>query len=313
MSHKFQSAWIRAYSKTNRNHHCHKRIWHYRFFILTFCVMIPLVTFSQDVTEGETNQPTQAPENPVEESGFGDGWFSSPGSGIGESPEAGMTLMQLLKTGGWIMVVLFALSVLVLALAIYYFFTMTERRLIPQDVLMQFRHLLLDGRLEEVERICQARGGLLCQVVLSGLTEARERPNEVAVRPEVIGAAMEQTGRREADLLMRKVRYLSEVATISPMLGLLGTVIGMIKAFNVIAFDFAVVKPVALAGSVSQALVTTAAGLIVGIPAMGLYFLFRGRLQRILGKVEVGAMMMNDFIVRAIQQMATSSRRETRR
>ncbi len=226
----------------------------------------------------------------------------------------GMNLFQLLQTGGWIMAILVFLSILVVALAIYYVFALMERRFVPADLVTQLRHLLVDGRLEDVERICEARGGLLCQVISAGVSEARERPQDVAARPESIGSAMEQAGRRAADIWMRKVRYLSEIATISPMLGLLGTVIGMIRAFNFIAFDYATAKPVALASAVSQALVTTAAGLIVAIPAMALYFIYRSRLQNLLGRVEVSAVPMHDLIVRAAQNLAeTGGRYNTRR
>ncbi|RJP26765.1 MAG: MotA/TolQ/ExbB proton channel family protein, partial [Candidatus Omnitrophota bacterium] len=86
------------------------------------------------------------------------------------------------------------------------------------------------------------------------------------------------------------------IAAVSPMLGLLGTVLGMIKAFNFIAFDISVVKPVALAGAVAQALVTTAAGLIVAIPCMGFFFFFRGRLQSLIGRVEEVAVEIAEHI-----------------
>ena len=107
---------------------------------------------------------------------------------------------------------------------------------------------------------------------------------------------MEAVGRREAESLMRRVRYLSDIGTIAPMLGLLGTVLGMIQAFNFIAFDISAVKPVALASAVAQALVTTAAGLIVAIPCMGFFFYFRGQLQSIVAQVEEFAVEIADTI-----------------
>ena len=223
--------------------------------------------------------------------------------------DSGMSLFELVHQGGVVMGVLVALSIVVVALALYYALALTERRLAPPDLILQFRHLLLDGRIDDVARICQARKGMLCEVILSGITEGREGPGSNVFRPEAVGAAMEQTGRREADNLMRKVRYFSEIATISPMLGLLGTVIGMIRAFNGMAFSFGEVKQVLLASAVSQALITTAAGLIVAIPAMALYFIFRGRLQSLLGRVEVSAVAINDLIVRAAHQTGSGQNR----
>ena len=92
---------------------------------------------------------------------------------------------------------------------------------------------------------------------------------------------MERAGRSEFTLLQQSVKHLADIGVIAPMLGLLGTVLGMIKAFLMVAFQTGMVRDIMIAGGISQALVTTAAGLIVGIPAMAFYFYFRSRLQRI--------------------------------
>jgi biopolymer transport protein ExbB len=193
--------------------------------------------------------------------------------------EVGMTLFDLLSAGGWIMVVLAILSILALSLAIYYMITLTEKKIVPNDIVTQIRHYIRDGRYDDVARICRRSKGMFCKVIHAGLSRGLTDPASVA-------STMEAVGRREAERLMRQVRYLSDIAQVAPMLGLLGTVLGMINAFNFIAFDISAVKPVALASAVAQALVTTAAGLIVAIPCMGFFFFFRGRLQTLIGKVE---------------------------
>lgn len=193
--------------------------------------------------------------------------------------EQGMTLYDLLLAGGWVMYILAGLSVLSLALVIYYFFTLTERRLVPNELVMQIRHYMRDKRYEDIARLCRRSRGLFSKVILAGISRG-------TTDPSAVGSTMEAVGRREAEGLMRKVRYLSDIATIAPMLGLLGTVLGMINAFNFIAFDISAVKPVALASAVAQALVTTAAGLIVAIPTMGFFFYFRGKVQSLVGRVE---------------------------
>ena len=88
------------------------------------------------------------------------------------------------------------------------------------------------------------------------------------------------------DDLWQKLSYLADIAAIAPMVGLLGTVLGMIQAFNVIAFQTGAVKPVLLASGISKAMVTTATGLIVAIPAMIFYSFFRGRLQNVTARLE---------------------------
>jgi biopolymer transport protein ExbB len=86
--------------------------------------------------------------------------------------------------------------------------------------------------------------------------------------------------------IQSQIQYLLDVAVIAPMIGLLGTVFGMIKAFQVVALDLAKAKPMLLAAGVAEALITTAAGLIIGIPAMIFYAYFRGRASRLVSDLE---------------------------
>ena len=103
---------------------------------------------------------------------------------------------------------------------------------------------------------------------------------------DVIKEAMLDKGRRIVGDMTQKLSYLADVAVISPMVGLLGTVLGMIQAFNVIAFQTGAVKPILLAGGISKAMVTTATGLIIAIPAMIFYSYFRGKVQNITSQLE---------------------------
>jgi len=201
--------------------------------------------------------------------------------------QEGMTLYDLLIAGGWVMYILAALSILALALVLYFCLTLRQRNLVPRDMVIQIRHYLRDKRYEDIARLCRRSSGMFSKVILAGLIRGMDDPASAA-------ASMEAIGRREADALMRKVRYLSDIATVAPMLGILGTVLGMIRAFNFIAFDISAVKPVALASAVAQALVTTAAGLIVAIPCMGFFFYFRGKLQSHVGEMEEIAVEISD-------------------
>jgi len=203
------------------------------------------------------------------------------------SEPGGMTLYDLLYAGGWVMIVLGFLSVLAVALVIYYSIALREKRLMPKDTLMQIRLYMRDRRYEDVARLCRRSKGMFCKIILAGI--AREAEN-----PEGVAATMEAVGRREAESMMRRVRYLSEIATLAPLLGLLGTVLGMINAFNFIAFDISAVKPVALASAIAQALITTAAGLILAIPCMGFFFYFRGKLQSRIGQMEELAVELSE-------------------
>lgn len=248
-----------------------------KFFALTL-FFIPLVSQAQE------NQPEPAVEN---NQTIANATEAVDALLAGE--ETGMTLDELLINGGWVMWVLAFLSVLALALILYFFFALREKKLVPRELTNQIRLFIKDNRYEDIARICKRNKGMLSKVVLSGLLRGSSDP-------QVVANTMETVGRRESESMMRKVRYLSDIGTVAPMLGLLGTVIGMISAFNLIAFDISAVKPVALASAVAQALVTTAAGLIVAIPCMGFFFYFRGKLQSLVSQVEEIAVEIADSL-----------------
>ncbi len=188
-------------------------------------------------------------------------------------------LWQTIINGGYVMVAILALSVVVLGCIINFFITIRQSRLIPKDLLRRIFALINENNFQDAIALCESAGGFIPLVVAEGLKRRGKEPDKII-------AAMEVTGRREADYLRQKTRFLLDIATLAPLLGLLGTVLGMIQAFNVIALDPAVVKPILLAQAVSKALVTTAAGLIIAIPAMAFYFFFRGRVQVLIALME---------------------------
>jgi len=197
-----------------------------------------------------------------------------------EDAQQGMTLWQTIQAGGWVMVVLGVLSVVTVALVIYMFVRLQPDKLVPRE----FSHELI-GHLREnkygiARQLCDGRDSLVSAVVLSGL-------DKIDAGPAVCREAVEMTAKREASNLWQGVGYLADIAAVAPMIGLLGTVIGMIQAFNTIAFQAAVVKPILLAGGVSKAMVTTAGGMIVAIVAMIFYSFFRSRVQEITNLSEI--------------------------
>ena len=100
----------------------------------------------------------------------------------------------------------------------------------------------------------------------------------------------EAEGSRQAGLLSSRITYLADIGAIAPMVGLLGTVLGMIKSFlQVASGDVQGVRQMELAEGVSEALITTAAGLMIGIPALVFYSLFRGRVQKYIAELEAAA------------------------
>lgn len=200
--------------------------------------------------------------------------------------EHSMSLQEILQTGGFLMYVLGAMSVLGLGMVIYFLAVLRQEQVLPSATVKELRELLVAGRLDEARVAVRRRPAPITAIASAALdyTEQVGEPD-----PSLLKEIIEGEGGRQAALIQNQTQYLLDIAVISPMVGLLGTVMGMLQAFNVVALDMAKAKPMLLAAGVSQALVTTAAGLIVGIPAMVAYAYFRGRSSRLLSNLETAS------------------------
>jgi biopolymer transport protein ExbB len=196
-----------------------------------------------------------------------------------EQAKEGMTLWQLIKSGGIIMIVLALLSIAATTLIIYDFGTLKAPRLCPKESTQKLIEKLELKQEQDARKICESEQNIITSITLAGLDNKKR--GKVFARE-----AMENRTRREVGGLWQNISYLADIAAVSPLIGLLGTVMGMIQAFNVIAFQTAVVKPIVLAGGVSKAMVTTAGGLIIAIPVMLFYAYFRNKVRLIANLVE---------------------------
>jgi biopolymer transport protein ExbB len=200
----------------------------------------------------------------------------------GETVQPAITLGTMLQQGGVILWVIMGLSVATLAMAIYFIMTVSVAREAPRNLADQIFQKLRKGDLRDAFEICAGREELLAKVFRAGLKAARHDRY-------VVQEAMESEGERGAAALWQKVSYLNNVAVIAPLLGLLGTVWGMIQAFGAIALDNSQVKGLRMAESVAQAMITTAGGLMLAIPAFVVYFYLRGQVVKITAEVEAQA------------------------
>lgn len=212
--------------------------------------------------------------------------FAEAGAVLDAPPAEMLTLAQLLRMGGWLMYVLGALSVLGLALIVYYSLVLRTRHVAPATQALRLRELLKERRGRDAREFCAQQPTALAAVAAAGLDFLKENPS---APPGMLKEIMESEGARQAGRMQNMIHYLLDLSAVAPMVGLLGTVIGMLKAFNNVAFDLAKARPMELAGGVGQALITTIAGLIVAIPAMMAYSWFRGRVIKLTGQLEGAA------------------------
>ncbi|MBO4287305.1 MAG: MotA/TolQ/ExbB proton channel family protein [Kiritimatiellae bacterium] len=207
-------------------------------------------------------------------------------AGSSEQPAvqaASMSLKQAWEYGGWIMWVLGAISILALAMVLYFLGALRLGAIVPRALLTDVLAKIRKGELDDVHRLCDRRPCALSSVVLTALETLRNVPQcDVALLRD----AVESEGAREAESIQGQTEFLLDIATIAPLLGLLGTVLGMLTAFGSVATNVANAKPVVLAAGVSQALVTTIFGLFVAIPSMACYAWFRRRAVKQVARLE---------------------------
>ena len=202
-----------------------------------------------------------------------------------------MTLMMMIEQGGFILWVIMALGFVAFVLSIYYLMTLTPRREAPKTLVKRAHGMLHAGDLRGAYQMSQERDEYLAMVLRAGLKmSGHER--------FVIQEAMESEGERGATALWQKISYLNNIASLTPLLGLLGTVWGMMQAFGAIALQDSQVKTLTLAYSVSLAMITTAGGLLVAIPSLAVYFVLRGRVIKIVSAVEAHASEFVELIVK---------------
>jgi biopolymer transport protein ExbB len=206
-----------------------------------------------------------------------------------------MSIQDVVRTGGAPMYVLGVMSIIGLALVFYFFVVLRESQVMPKKLILEMRRLLSAGREEDAIRLCESDRSAAAAVALVAINHARV-PEQSS--PQLLKEVIEGEGGRQATMIQSQIQYLQDIAAIAPMIGLLGTVLGMLKAFNTVALDIAKAKPMVLAGGVSQALITTAAGLIVGIPAMIAYAYFRGRTAKLISALEVAAADLLTLVLR---------------
>lgn len=188
----------------------------------------------------------------------------------GTAAAKSVTFAEMWKTGGWCMWPLGACSVAALFFVIRNILLLRRKNLLRADLKPEIEALLNRRDLKGVREVCQNNPSLMTSVLDAGL----ERISEHDFNPAHVMEAIEEAGNEQMVTFMRPINYLSMIGSVSPMLGLLGTVSGMIKAFQTIAAG-GMGKPELLAGNIGEALITTFAGLVVAIPAMAAYFVFK--------------------------------------
>lgn len=199
----------------------------------------------------------------------------------GENPIPTKNLWEVVREGGPLMLPIALSSFLLLVFVFERAISLRRARVIPGPFVKRFLQQLKEKQLsrEEALELCEKNASPVAEV-FAGAVKKWGRTSV-----EVEQAILDQ-GERTTNNLRRYLRLLNGISTVTPLLGLLGTVLGMIRAFNAIATADAMGRPELLAAGISQALLTTAAGLSVAIPAFIAYTFFVGRVDRLIMDID---------------------------
>lgn len=208
-------------------------------------------------------------------------------------PESNTSLLGLLQQGGWAM---FPLGLTALFMFFLIFYCWRETRLgrfVPVPLVQPLSEKLRVRDVDAARGLCTSFNSVLSRCLNGALNKAR--PEKADGNREKIEGSFMDNVEAEDGAIGQWINYLNVVAAVAPMIGLLGTVSGMISAFQTIG-QVGMGDPSALAGDIGEALVTTATGLVIGIPAMVAYFIFRNRLNtNILKTIETGGNLIDEL------------------
>lgn len=212
--------------------------------------------------------------------------------GNGPPPVESKSLLDLFQTGGWIMYPILLCSVGTLAVAVYCFLQINPKKLMPKSEVDMITHHMKQRDATSAYEVCTKNPNSFTNTLAAALLKVnfeRDLANKISMEQSAA-----ETLNQEETRYMLWVNYLNIFATISPMLGLLGTVGGMIASFDMLAAGRS--EPQDLAGGIGEAMVTTAFGLIVGIPAMFFYFFFRNKLMAAITNIQKTVTFLIDVL-----------------
>jgi biopolymer transport protein ExbB len=201
-------------------------------------------------------------------------------------PERSQTILETLFKAGPVMIPLVLLSIFFVMLVVVYLMTIRRGAVVSSGYMATADALLRKRDYLGLLAVSNRHGEAIARVVQKVLDFMTKNPQADLQQVREIA---ETEGTRVAANLNNRVIYLADIGMIAPLLGLLGTVFGIIHSFGALGADIGSARYVALSRGISEALVNTAAGLAIGIPAMAFYAFFRGRAQKLISELEAAS------------------------
>jgi len=199
-------------------------------------------------------------------------------------------VIDLIVRGGIVMYPIILCSIIALAIFLERLWVLRRKRIIPSAFIQSVEDNLRNRKLSEALFLCQNDDSSIAKIFLAGL-----KNTERGIW--MVKEAIEERGGREGIILEKHVGILSTIANLSPLLGLLGTVSGMIKTFKVLSQGAS--NPSLLAGGIAEALITTAAGLVVAIPTLVCYRILKDKAESLIFEMEEDSIRLIEIMERS--------------
>jgi len=193
------------------------------------------------------------------------------------------------------------LSVLSVLLFLFLLLTVNSRSMVPADLVDELTKLVMRGKYEAVADLCRAHRRVFIASIVQRCAENAGKPHALLMN------IVDSEGRRRAEIVWNRVSYLADIANVAPMLGLLGTVLGMIQAFFTLETESAALTSKLLASGIGKAMSTTMFGLFVAIGTLMLYSMIKSRATRALAEAEQAVHSIADHMKRATPGMRDES------
>jgi len=209
--------------------------------------------------------------------------------GVDEAQELTLSYWDLAFKGGWVMIPIIVLSVIAVYIFVERFFVIRKASGEDLHFMNRIKDFIHDGKVESALTLCESTNNPVARMIEKGIQRIGRPLNDV-------NAAIENVGKLEIYKLERGLPTLATVAGAAPMIGFLGTVIGMIRSFYDMSNAGSNIDVSTLSNGIYTALVTTVAGLIVGIIAYFAYNILVARVEKVVNKLEAHSTEFMDFL-----------------
>lgn len=213
----------------------------------------------------------------------------------GEASEISLSILDLAIKGGWIIAILAVFSIIAVYIFIERYFVISRASKEDKNFMNNIRDFIHNGRVDSALSLCKNNSSPISRMIEKGLSRIGKPLSD-------INAAIENVGKLEVSRMEKNIAGLATIAGASPMLGFLGTVIGMIKAFYDMSMAGNNIDIALLSGGIYQAMITTVAGLIVGIIGYICYNILVARVEKLVFKLEARATDFMDLLHEPVQE-----------